>query len=66
MEILAQFRVDDGCDLNACSTGGSLFCSASSDGERSHVFYNLRIHGAFPQVQGAFDKAKERKGGGPG
>ena len=46
MKVIAQFRVNDDCDLNTTgSSGRSLFCSPTvvSDGERSHVFYTLRF-----------------------
>ena len=46
MQIIAQFRVNDDCDLETTgSSRRSLFCSAPicSEGEHSDVFYSLRF-----------------------
>ena len=71
MQIVAQFRVDEGGDLDTTgSSGRSLFCSATvvSDGECRHVFYNLRFASKelALEFKGEFDKAKQRWSGGPG
>ena len=71
MKIIAQFRVNDDCDLNTTgSSGRSLFCSPTvvSDGERSHVFYTLRFASKEHALKfkGAFDEAKVWQRGGPG
>ena len=45
-KTIAQFRVDDVCDLDTtCNSGRSLFCSAAvvRNGERSYVFFSLRF-----------------------
>ena len=71
MKIIAQFHVNDDCDLYTTdSSGRSLFCSPTvvSDGERSHVFYTLRFASKelALKFKGAFDEAKVWQRGGPG
>ena len=71
LQIVAQFRVGDGCDLDTTDgSGRSLFCSPTvvSDGERRYVFYNLRFASKelALRFKGEFDKAKMRMRGGPG